>query len=418
MPTVPAERLRTLAPLLLLVLLIGGLLPACSLLGDDRDEADRPAAVPQDVVAGLTGVLERRAAAVRRGDRAAFLRQLAQRPRLREQQLTRFENLRQLPIADYRYTFDRADLVREGDAYWLTVELHLQLEGYDAVPVVTRDRFRFVPARAGRYRLASVSDPEWERRAGVRPEPWDSGPVVVRSGHGVLGIFDADSVAAAPDLIASVEDGILDVSAHVPYGWSRTVVVYALSGEEFLRALPRPGGGGLGDLDGLAFPVAAAPDDPTLAATRFVLHPRMLLAAGAERDRLVRHEITHVAVAERDDAAPVWLSEGIAEYVSVQPMPLEERRLVTAAVGAAHAGFRWLPRDEDFNGADSALSYALSWWAVEALARRHGPDAPFALLDAAGQDGTPMPRLLARMFDTTPRELAAEAARLIRTTYS
>ena len=417
MPTAPAERRHTLARILLLVLLTGGLLPACSLW--DEEEPPGPAAVPEDVVDGLARVLERRAAAVRRGDRAAFLRQLAPRPRLREQQLTHFENLRQLPIADYRYTFDRADLVREDDGYWLTVALHLQLEGYDAVPVVTRDRFRFAPARRpGAFRLGSVTDPAWEKRAGVRPEPWDTGPVVVRSGRGVLGIFDADSVTAAPALIESVEDGIADVSAAVPYGWSRSVVVYALSGDEFLRALPPPAGGELGDLDGLAFPVAAAPDDPTLAGTRFVLHPRMLGAVGAERDRLVRHEIAHVAVGERDDRAPVWLSEGIAEYVSVQPMAPEERRLVTSAVGAAAAGFRGLPQDEDFNASDSSVNYAVSWWAVESLARRFGPDAPFALLDAAAAGEAGISRLLGQMFGTRPRELAADAARLILATYS
>lgn len=418
MPNVPAERLRTLALLLLLALLSGGLLSACS-LGEDRDEPSGPTAVPEDVLIGLTRVLDRRAGAVRRGDRAAFLRQLAPRPRLRAQQLTHFENLRQLPLADYRYSIDPAELVREGDRYWLTVELHLQLEGYDAVPVTTRDRFRFAPARGpGGYRLDSVSDPDWERRAGVRPEPWDTGPVVVRSGRGVLGIFDADSVAAAPALLASVEAGIEAVSQVVPYGWSRSVVVYALSGEEFLRALPAPAGGVPADLDGLAFPVAAAPDDPTLAGTRFVLHPRMLAAAGSERDRLVRHEIAHVAVGERDDAAPVWLSEGIAEYVSVQAMAPQERRLTTSAVRAASAGLTGLPRDEDFNGADSAVNYALSWWAVESLVRSFGPDAPFALLDGAAQDTRSVPRLLARLFGTRPRELAADAAALIVATYS
>ncbi|WP_166391455.1 hypothetical protein [Nocardioides ochotonae] len=419
MPIVPAERLQRLAHLLLPLLLTGGLLSGCSLGGGDPEGPAGRGPVPADVVAGLSQVLERRAGAVRRGDRQAFLRQLAPRPRLREQQATHFENLRQLPLADYRYTFDRSDLVREDDGYWLTVALHLQLEGYDAVPVITRDRFRFVPARRpGAFRLDSVTDPAWEKEAGVRPQPWDTGPVVVRSGRGVLGIFDARSVAAAPSLIAAVEDGIEDVAAVVPYGWSRSVVVYALSGDEFLRALPAPSGGAPGDLDGLAFPVAAAPDDPTLAGTRFVLHPRMLDVAGAERDRLVRHEIAHVAVGERDDRAPVWLSEGIAEYVSVQPIPPGERRLVTSAVGAAGAGFRGLPADEDFNGADSEVNYAVSWWAVESLARRFGEDAPFALLDAAAAGPADTPRLLSRMFGTRPRELAADAARLIVSTYS
>ena len=421
MPIVPAERLRRLA-LLLLPVLLAGSLAGCSLLGDDEDDPPGRMPVPADVAQGLERVLDRRAAAVRRGDRAAFLRLLTASPRLRAQQRVHFDNLRQLPLADYRYTFDRADLVRDerGEGYWLGVDLHLQLEGYDAVPVVTHDRFRFVPARRdGVFRLASVSDPAWEEHAGVRPEPWDAGPVVVRSGRGVLGIFDADSVGAAPALIASVEDGIEAVAEVVPYGWSRSVVVYALSGDEFLRGLPAPPGGRLSDLDGLAFPVAAAPDDPTLAATRFVLHPRMLATSGQERDRLVRHEITHVALGERDDEAPVWLSEGIAEYVSVQAMAPEERRLVTTAVRAAAAdGFAGLPRDEEFNGADSSLNYALSWWAVESLARSFGPQAPFALLDAAAEEGASTPRLLRTMFATTPRQLAADAAALIRTTYS
>lgn len=398
----------------------------CSLVPGDDDPPAAPTpsyAAPPDVVTGVQQALERRARAVLDADASAFTRTVGGARDFRDEQTTWFGNLRQLPVGELSYAVDPAQLVREGDDYWVVVEEHLRLEGYDAVPVVSVDRYRFRPSprRADRMLLTSVTDADWEAAHDVHPQPWDLGPVQVRSGAGVLGIFDAASLRDAGRLIRSVERGIDRVGAVVPYDWSRSVVVYALSDPAYLAGIPDVPGGDPDDLDGVAFPVPAAPGEQTLAATRFALHPRMLTRTGPARDRLIRHELTHVALGTRDDRAPVWLSEGIAEYVSARPMAPQDRRVPARAVRAAEAGFTDLPDDATFNDPDddgaTEAHYALAWWACEYLARSFGETVLWDVLDQVGGGGVDVAGLLHDQLGLWPGGIAQRAGELIVAEY-
>lgn len=431
---------RSSAVALAAVLLTTG---GCSLLSDDPDDPDdtggpapsaSPSGVtitdaPPDVMAGIGAALDRRADAVRRGDERAFLSGLARGgagdPGLLDQQRTYLANLRQLPLAVFDYEADPAGLVRDGDDYWVVVELALQLDGFDTAPVVSRDRFRFTPAgRPGRFRLASVTDLQWEVDNEVRPEPWDDGKVEVVREAGVLGIFDSGSVRAAPRLLRSVERGIADVAGVVPSSWSRSVVVYALSNTAALATLPGLPGGDPTGVDAVAFPVLSAtgPDGGTEpAGTRVALHPRMLDQRGRARDRLVRHELTHVAIGEADDGAPVWLSEGLAEYVSVQPLPPERRSLSQAAVAAAREGVTEMPPDDSFNDAGTpgraSANYGIAWFACEYLAASYGEVALWQLLEALDEPDADPDRVMVDLLGINVRTLARKAGKLILATY-
>lgn len=427
MPTVPSDLVRRA---------VGAVLPlvlACTVTGCSIGGADEPGDAPTssaptydappDVAAGVEQALRRRTRAVIDADPSVFDRGVGGGRAFREQQRTWFANVRQLPIGQLDYVADPAAIVRDGDDYWVVVEERLRLAGYDAVPVVTRDRYRFTPSRRdpARLLLTSTTDQAWERANDVRAQPWDLGPVEIRSGAGVLGVFDAASVHASGRLLRSVERGIGAVSAVVPYDWSRAVVVYALSDPAYLAGIDDVPGGDPDDLDGVAFPVPALPGDETLASTRFALHPRMLDRPGPARDRLVRHELTHVALGPRDDQAPVWLSEGLAEWVSVQPMATSERRVPQAAVRAAEAGFGALPEDEGFNDpADDATTeahYALAWWACEYLARSYGETVPWTLLDQFGGPDVDVSDLLHDQLGIWPGGLARRAGELIVAEY-
>ena len=422
-PGAPAL-LPSLLLALLLVLLTGAGLTACTAgRSEDAPVPPRSAApAARDVVREVTRALGRRAAAVRRHDAAAFAAGLARRPALARQQRTYFANLAQLPLAEFRYEVDRAGVVPDGGGYRVPVRLLMRLDGYDERPVASLDRLRFVPSRHGRDRmlLSSVTDAAWERRHHAQQQPWDRGPIEVRTAAGVLGVFDPDSVDDAPDLLASVASGIDVVAAEVPYGWSRTVVLYALSDPAYLDGLQ----GLPGDparLDGVAFPLPGAhPGRP--ATTRFLLSPTMLGDPGPPRDRLVRHELTHVAVGEHDDDAPVWLAEGIAEWVSVRPISLPGRAVPSAAIAAARRGLTGLPADDTFNDAASRTHYAVSWWACEKLAEGGGPEVLFDLLDAyAARDvdgAAARDRLLRRRTGLDEAALARAAGRLLLATYA
>jgi hypothetical protein len=402
-----ARRSPRTPAVLLALCLSGPTLVACT--GED-DPADTSVEAPADISGAIRNALDARAAAVRRADPEAFARSLGGRRTFRDQQQTWYANLTQLPLERFRYRFDPRSLVRDGDGYWVTVDEVMQLDGYDDAPVVSPDRFRFVArAGSGRMRLTSVTDAEWENAHRLQPQPWDLGPVDVRAGAGVLGVFDADSVSTAGALLTSVESGISDVSAWVPYDWSRTVVVYALTEPTFLDSLEDVPGDDPGDLDAVSFPAGEG--------TRFVLNPRVVADSGADRDRLVRHELTHVAVGSHDDLAPVWLSEGLAEWVSVRLLPAEERRLPDAALAAAEAGAADLPDDASFNDEDSQAHYGLAWWAVEYVADSYGDEAPWLLLDALGAPGADPEQVLRDQFGTSTRDLAEQADRMILATY-
>lgn len=404
------------------LVLVAGLLAGCSILssGDDgespTESAPSTAQAPPDVVKALRHSLVRRAAAVRNGDREAFTSELLKSGTgFANAQEVYFANLLQLPLGEFRYTLDDGSLMRDGDDYWVVVELHLQLEGYDDVAVIAPDRFRFSPSprNPDRLLLSSVTNAAWETRNDVRPQPWDLGPIDVRSGNGVLGVFDDASVGSADSLVVSVEDAIAAVSGAIPYEWSRSVVVYALSDTTFLSSiedLPD------GDLDGVAFPVLVAPGATETASIRFALHPRMLSRPGPERDRLIRHELTHVDIGERDDHAPIWLSEGIAEYVSVQPIAPEDRFISAPAVTAARAGVVDLPTDSTFNDADSAAHYGLAWWACEYVARNYGEATLWSLLDTFNA-GTDPREPLKSLLGINSRQLARRGAKLLLATF-
>lgn len=404
-----------------------GVLTACSGTSSSGAPAVplRPArsAAPAapDVVRGLDRALDRRASAVRTGDERAFDAGLAaSRPAFVSAQHTYFANLAQLPLARFGYRLHPAEVVRDGDAYWAVVDVRLQLAGYDASPVTRPDRFLFVPVphHPGRFVLASTTDARWERRNHVDPQPWDTGPIEVRTGPGVLGIFDAASVADAGPIVDSVVSGIAAVAGLVPYPWSRSVVVYALSDDAVLARVDDLPGADPASLDGVAFAVTASPAGGPVASTRIVLNPRMVGRDGPERDRLVRHELTHVAVGSHDDRAPVWLGEGLAEWVSVRPLAPQDRLVAPGAVAAAERGLVDLPANDAFNDADAGVHYATAWWACEYLAATFGAPVLWSLLDAMDAPGADPDRVLHDVVGLGSRALARKAGRLIVATFA
>jgi hypothetical protein len=420
MPT--ARCSRSLIVLAALLGLAATGLTGCSLLGDDGDEPSAAAAPPPDVLAGLRGALDRRSQSVRAHDARGFLAELAPGDRsLRRQQRGYFDNLGQLPLGTFDYEVEPSAVVREGDDYEAVVELRMELSGFDERPVLSRDRMRFTSAGSpGEYVVSAAGDPAWAQEHDERPQPWDLGPIVVRTVPGVLGIFDQGSIGSADRLLGDVRQGITDVSAVVPFDWSRSVVVYALSDPSYLASIPDLPGGDPRTLDGVAFPVAAEPGKAALASTRFVLHPRLLSHGGQGRARLIRHELTHVALGRRDDHVPVWLSEGLAEYVSVRPLPPERRGVSQSAVDAARAGFSDLPNDADFNDADSRAHYGEAWWACEFVAANYGEPTLWSLLDQlddADLDAAGRNERLRAWIGVGTRQLAARAGRLLLLTF-
>ncbi len=237
----------------------------------------------------------------------------------------------------------------------------------------------------------------------------------------MLGIFDSASLPAADVLLPTVAEGIAEVAPLIPYDWSRSVVVYALSDTGYLASIPDLPGGDAERLDGAAFPVFARPQGGQVASTRFALHPRLLVSPGPDRDRLVRHELTHVALGERDDHVPVWLGEGLAEYVSVRALDPQDRQIAEAAVDRAVVGVRDLPADDAFDGDQSRAHYGLAWWVCEYLADSYGEPVLWQLLDALAPtvgSTDDSEAVLRDLTGLTSHQLARKGAKLLVRTYA
>ncbi len=386
MPTTRARSTRSGGLALLLALLaVLSCLSACSVLDGD-DESAPPVASP-DVTAEVRTLLTRHARALRAGEMTAFLDDVDDAKKsFAARQKRYFLNLRQLPLAKFGWRVPANSVTETEDGVRAVVELRMQLKGYDAAPVLTPQALTFTRTDDG-LKLAGDRDPEFNDRYGVELAPWDLMRIDVEEGDGVLGIFDAKSVDAAYQIIGSVERGIDAIDAEVPLDWSNRVVVYALSDIRPLAQLDNLPGGDPDKLDGVAFPVRAGPRTRQLASTRFMLHPRMIYRNDQTRDRLIRHELTHVALGLRDDKVPTWLSEGIAEYVSVQPIATYRRMIAKDALLDAEAGVDGLPLDKTFNGSHSGANYGIAWYACEYISATYGEDALWRLFDTMRAEG-------------------------------
>jgi hypothetical protein len=424
MPTGHPERRWEGSPaaLILLLVLVASGLVGCSLpFGDDDPPAD-PARTQTTLDTDLEALLARRARAVRSGNLTAFLDGVdSDRSKFRARQERYFLNLRELPLAAFRYSLEEGVMTLSDGRVQGVVQLHMRLEGYDALPVRTAALFTFRHLDSGAWVLSEDRNRAFERDNDIEPQPWDLMRIQVKEGDGVLGIFDEQSIDAAYQIIDEIEDGIRVIEQEVPLKWSGRVVVYALSDLRVLSALDDLPGGDPNRLDGVAFPVRASPESPRLAAIRFMLHPRMIYRNDESRSRLVRHELTHVAIGRRDDRVPTWLSEGLAEYVSVQPIVPYERMISREALEAAQAGVEYLPLDTEFNGRSSGANYGLAWYACEYIAQAFGEKTLWRLFDVMRSgDGTPETEedaVLEQVLGIDGTELAKLSARKIVNTF-
>lgn len=118
---------------------------------------------------------------------------------------------------------------------------------------------------------------------------------------------------------------------------------------------------------------------------------------------------------------PTWLSEGLAEYVSVQPVPTYDRMISRDAVNGARRGLSSLPGDETFNGPDSGANYGVAWYACEYVASTYGEKTLWRLFDVMrrgrGTSGADQDRVLRQVLGIDSRELAQGAGQMILATF-
>lgn len=371
-------------------------------------------------------LLDARAEAVRSGDLDAFVATLDPTDAdLATRQRRYFANMQRLPLKTLRYTVLKSDwpagLRDEGWHSFVSVpqvRVETQLAGFDTVPVSRITGFA-VTRIEGRPVIVSELTGAGKQFPGSSPAPWDLVRIHVRHDGGVLALFDDATWSRADQVDRTIRSGVADVRAGLPFAWDGRVVVYVFSDEVVLDSFEGVPGGNINHLGAMTFPMYAVLGQPEVAGIRFTLLPSSIRAGQPFLDRITRHELTHVAIGQRDDGAPIWFAEGLAEYMGARTVPEDDRRIATVAVDRARKRVDALPTTAEFNGPDQAWNYALAWMACDFIAATQGEPRLWELmaeLAAAGPaSGAEQDVVLQRVLGYDGATLAREAAdRILR----
>lgn len=409
---------------LLLAVLTLPFLVACN------DDAEPGVPTPEEIRAKQQAVLDVRDRAVRRKDRAAFMATVARGDRafVRRQRLW-FDNVSQLPWERFRtVALTRSWPAMLMDPDWgqdstlPRIRQNTQLRGYDNAAVSRTTGLAF-GYRQGVLKIVSDRTAQGERFPGWSPAPWDLTRLTVREGDGVLGLFDDSTKASASEVMEAVSRGIGGVSRALPFSWDQRVVVYAFGDTDVLNSFEGVPGGQIQHLGAMTFPVHARDGAAQVVGLRFTILPSSIKAGQPFLGRIIRHELTHVALGPRDDRAPLWLSEGVAEYVGARGVAPADRRIAAVAVQRANTSAAVsMPSASTFNGADQDWHYALSWMACDYIAERFGEARLWDLIDAfsRGEGGAGEARqdeVLRDVIGFGPDVLAGHARDRIREIY-
>jgi hypothetical protein len=390
---VRSTRRATPAVLLVVLATVGALVSACS----SGHDASLLGAHGRVSVADEQALLDQRSAAIADGDLEGFLATVdASDARLVARQRRYFANLRQLPVESLRYTVLKSDWPAGlrapqwgSDVSVPQVRVATQLRGFDTLPVQRVTGFAFA-RKAGRTVIVSELTGAGKQFPGSNPAPWDLVRIHVRSDLDTLQLYDDGTWRESGEVAGALRSGIADVRGAVPFPWDGHAVVYVFSRPAVLNSFEGVPGGNIKHLGAMTFPMYAVLGQPAVAGIRFTLLPSSLRAGPTFLGRIIRHELTHVALGERDDGVPIWFAEGIAEYMGAREIPQGQRRIASVAVVRARAGVDGLPASRGFNGDDQAWHYALSWMACDWIAATRGEATLWQLMDAlhAGGQGT------------------------------
>lgn len=418
---------RRLASVVLL-LVLGVLAPTLSACSSGHD-ASLLGARASVSVADEQSVLDHRSAAIRQGNLKAFLSTVDRSdPALVARQRQYFANLRELPLESLTYTVLKSEWPAGlrapawgSDVSVPQVRVATQLRGFDSVPVQRVTGFAFA-RKAGRIVIVSELTGAGKQFPGSNPAPWDLIRIHVRSDLDTLELYDDGTWPESGMVAAAVRSGTADVRAALPFPWDGRAVVYVFSRPVVLNSFDGVPGGNIKHLGAMTFPMYAVLGQPAIAGTRFTLLPSSLRAGPAFLGRIVRHELTHVALGQRDDGVPVWFAEGIAEYMGARDIPQDQRRIATVALVRARQGVDGLPASRGFNGDDQAWHYALSWMACDYIAATRGEATLWKLMDAlhaggAGTTDAQQDAVLQTVLGLNGAQLARHAAQRILRIY-
>jgi hypothetical protein len=260
------------------------------------------------------------------------------------------------------------------------------LAGFDAAQRDFESYFTVV-RRGSTWKLADDSD------GGTQPQVWDLPRLaVVRSKDTlVIGTGPASRLRPYLTLGDAAVRSVRDVWTAKAWNGHLVLVVPGSTAEMAEQ---------VGQQTAQLEQVAALTDGPFDAqgragADRVVVNPGAF-ARLEERGRqvVVSHEATHVAIrATTDRPVPLWLSEGMADFVGYRNSGASRQEVAAALLDRVRAGKgpTALPSAVDFDPARSTIapSYNAAWLAVSRIADLYGIPALVQFYSAAATSPAP-----------------------------
>lgn len=271
-------------------------------------------------------LLDRRAAALATGDRDGFLATLDDAdPEFVAQQAASYDNLQLLGVTQVRYGVDDRMLPVSpvlGDDPELkpTVVEHVQLAGVDTGLVSHEVGFTFV-RRDGTWLLGAERIDETQRTLssiGVS-RPWAEGPVAVQREGVLTVVVDEERAHVLPALTGRAVAALGYVQDQLGTRDDEPLLVDATSTGVPTR-LSHAGTSVAGATFGPAMTMRLTGHEPVEVGGWRIKYNPDSLDTFLDDDRILRHELTHFVLREHD--RPLWLVEGLAEYLSWRRAPM------------------------------------------------------------------------------------------------
>ena len=367
---------------------------------DLRDAQTNQAASPVPTVeeqsarmAAARHLLSARAAAVKSGRKAAWMATVdAPGSAFGRRQSVAFDNLIRLPLGQFSYStvqpgpaLGAARAHQIGRKTWVaTVAGSYLLAGFDRGPQSFETTFTLVQ-RTGGWRIADDTDGHTARQM------WDLPGLKVLQGRSTIVIGNAPQ-SRMRGYSAIADSAVRRLSGVWGTDWNAHVVVLTPSTTAEYAALLSRADQSLDQVaavtQGLIEPGQRAQGD------RIVISPRTFTALQPNGRRVVvTHELTHVAVrSSTTRSVPIWLSEGMADYVAYSGLDLPRARVASGLLTLVRQGKgpTALPTAADFDPSLTTIapSYSGSWLAVCRLVDLYGQARVVAFYRAVAGDQT------------------------------
>src|SRR5664280_1500163 len=329
-------------------------------------------------LAAAQDLLSARAEAVKTGSKSSWMATVDLPDSVfRGRQSVEFDNLIKLPIGQFSYgavqsapALNATRTRQVGPKAWAaTVTGTYSLAGFDLSPQSFEATYTLV-LRPGGWRIADDTD-------GATPlQMWDLPGLRALRGRSSIVVGNAPE-ARMRDYGTIVDSAIGRVSGVWGTDWnSHVVIVTPSTNEEFAKLLLRSSAKGLDQV--AAVTQGSIEVGSKARGDRDVINPKALTALQLIGRRVViTHELTHVAArSSTTGPVPIWLTEGMADYVGYSGLDLPRQRVASELLALVRAGRgpAALPTDVDFDPSRSniAPSYSGSWLAVCHLVDTYG----------------------------------------------